>query len=228
MDMKHIENQLLIERYLQGRLSTEEEAEFEEAMVASPELIDQLEAAERLQGGLKDLIAVEGARLADRRQGFAATVFSSPRLALAASVLLAVSVVFGASMYRQNQALESALAGNAAAPTLVQALYTVRSAPADEPVNVVTPTPGGQVVLLVDPGFEPYNAYRGTLMRLGDGADAESVHELGGLQPGYEEMLALALPSRMLTPGRYEIRVEGQRSGADGFEPVSRVSFVVR
>lgn len=228
MDMKHIENQLLIERYLQGCLSTEEEAEFEEALVASPGLLDQLEAAERLQGGLKDLSAVEGVRVAGRRQGAVATVFGSPRFALAASVLLAVAIVFGASMYRHNQALENALAGNGAAPAVVQALYTVRSAPGDEPVNVVTPAPGGQVVLLVDPGFETFDGYRGALMRLGEGGDAESVHELEGLTPGYEEMLAVALPSRSLTPGRYEIRVEGRRAGSDGYEPVTRVTFLVR
>lgn len=231
MDMKHIENQLLIERYLQGRLSTEEEARFEEALVASPELLDQLEAAERLQGGLKDLSAVEGVRVAERRQGGVSTVFASPRYALAASVLLAVSVVFGASMYRQNQALEGALAGNPAAPAVVQALYNVRSASPDEPVNIVTPTPGGQVVLLVDPGFEPYDDYRGTLMRLGDSAAAEPVHQVEGLVPGYEEMLALALPSRLLTPGNYEIRIEGHLPGAavsEGYEPVTRVSFLVR
>ena len=59
--MKHIEKGLLVERYLRGDLSAEEEAAFEEVLLASPELLDQLEAAERLQGGLRDLSAVEGA-----------------------------------------------------------------------------------------------------------------------------------------------------------------------
>ena len=237
MDMKHIEKGLLVERYLLGDLSPEEEAEFEEAMIASPELLDQLEAADRLRGGLKDLNAVEGIPGTGRHlgakgmSGGVGSVFSSPRFAMAASALLAVSVVFSAAMYRQNQSLETALASNGSVPTQVQALYTVRSATGDEPVNVVTPAPGGQVVLLVDPGFEPYDAYRGTLLRLDGGSTAESLHELEGLQPGYEEMLAVALPSRLLTPGRYEILVEGRSvdaSGATVYETVTRVDFLSR
>lgn len=229
--MKHIENELLIERYLQGGLSTEEEAAFEEALVAVPELLDQLESAERLQGGLKDLSAVEGTLAAQDQGNAVRSIFSSPRFAMAASALLAVSVVFSASMYRQNHALETALSGTVSTPTLVQALYTVRSAPGDETVNVVRPAPGGQVVLLVDPGFEPYDSYRGTLMRLSGGSDAVAVHEFEGLMPGYEEMLAVAMPARLLPPGRYEIRVEGRVEDASGgpvFEPVSRVSFEAR
>jgi hypothetical protein len=231
MDMKHIEKGLLVERYLRGDLSTEEEAAFEEVLLASPELLDQLETAERLQGGLRDLSAVEGATTPVERGGAVTALFASPRFALAASVLMAASVVFAASMYRQNQLLESELAGSASAPTQVQALYTVRSAPGDEPVNTVSPTPGGQVVLLVDPGFESFQSYRGTLLRLDAGSEPEAVHEFDGLLPGYEDMLALALPSRLLTPGRYEILVEGLAvdSVADSvYEPVTRVSFTSR
>jgi hypothetical protein len=165
------------------------------------------------------------------RQGAVAAVFSSPRFAMAASVLMAVSVVFAASMYRQNQSLESALAGNASAPTQVQALYTVRSAPGDEPVNVVSPVPGGQVVLLVDPGFEPFASYRGTLLRLTEGGEPLIVHEFNGLEPGYEEMLALSVPARMLSPGRYAVRVEGignDDSGRPVHVEVTRVTFEAR
>jgi hypothetical protein len=107
----------------------------------------------------------------------------------------------------------------------------VRSAPGDEPVNVVTPARGGQVVLLVDPGFEAFESYRGTLLRLVEGSEPQTVHELDGLMPGYEDMLALALPSSLLTPGQYEIRVEGRlvdSSGSPTYEPVSEVNFLSR
>lgn len=229
--MKHIEKGLLVERYLRGGLSAEEEATFEEVLLASPELLDQLEAAERLQGGLRDLNAVEGATASVERGGAVTALFASPRFAMAASVLMAVSVVFAASMYRQNQLLESELAGSASAPTQVQALYSVRSAPGDAPVNTVSPAPGGQIVLLVDPGFESFESYRGTLLRLDAGSDPEVVHEFDGLVPGYEDMLALALPSRLLTPGRYEILVEGRvedQAPNPVYEPVTRVSFTSR
>jgi hypothetical protein len=206
----------------------EEEADFEEAIVASPELLDQLEAAERLQHGLKDLSAVTGVAAPAMPGGTARAVLSSPKFALAATVLLAVSVVFSGSVYRQNRDLAAELEGVGAGPTQVQALYSVRSAGDEEPVNVVTPTADGQVVLLVDPGFEPYARYRATVSRLAEGGEAaEAVFELNNLTPGYEELLALALPGRRLAPGRYEVRVEGQSSDA-GFEPVNQLRFVVR
>ncbi len=226
MDMKHIENKLLIERYLQGTLSLEEEAEFEEAIVASPELLDQLEAAERLQHGLKDLSAVEGTAPA-MPGGAAVAVLASPKFALAATVLLAVSVVFSGSIYRQNLGLTAALENAGTGPTQVQALYSVRSDGNGAPVNVVSPEPDGQVVLMVDPGFEPFASYRATLLRLDDGEPAKTVLELTGVTPGYEELLALALPSRTLPPGRYEIRVDGESADAV-YEMVNQVRFVVR
>ena len=61
----------------------------------------------------------------------------------------------------------------------------------------------GSSVLLVDPGL-PYDRYRATLVRR---ADAETVELLSvdGLAPSYEGQLAVVVPSRLLTPGEYDV-----------------------
>ena len=60
---------------------------------------------------------------------------------------------------------------------------------------------------------------------------AKAMLEVARAYPKDDDMLALALPSRLLTPGRYEILVEGLAgdSAANSvYEPVTRVSFTSR
>ena len=59
MDRQHIRDTDVIERYLQGTLSAAEEQAFEEAYLADPQLLEELEVAERLRAGFKDLDAAE-------------------------------------------------------------------------------------------------------------------------------------------------------------------------
>ena len=65
------------------------------------------------------------------------------------------------------------------------------------------------VLKLVDPGFEPYSHFRASVIRLEDGSAQKTVFQLDKLQPDYEDMLALGVPASRLTPGDYEVRVEG-------------------
>ena len=240
MDMNKINEQLLIERYLQGTLSDEEEKAFEEAIVSSPGLLDQLEATERLREGLKDLHAVGGFETQGSR-GFAAArgtgspalaavtgLFHSPRYALAATVLLAVSLVMTASLYNRGAGQAMLTPGG---DTQIAALHTVRSVNGDEPFNILEQgNPGSWQVLMVDPGYEVYTHFRATLSRLENGRPAQAILELDNMQPGYEDQLALGLPSDLLSPGDYEVQVDGWRSEwpADhDYEPVNRVTFRV-
>ena len=49
MDRQYIRDHAVIERYLSGALTAEEERAFEEAYLGDQELLDQLQAAERLR-----------------------------------------------------------------------------------------------------------------------------------------------------------------------------------
>lgn len=232
MDMKYINDKLLVERYLQGTLSNEEADAFEEAFLASPELLDQLEAAERLRQGLRDLQTVEGQAFARQNRGFPASLLHSPRYAQAATIFLAVSLLVSGGLYMQNMELSEQSAMGATSGAQIVALETVRGASDAEPFNVLERGDvGSQVVLMVDPGFEPYAHFRATITRLGETGTAQTVLQVSELQPGYEDMLALSLPASMLEAGDYAVQVEGWRSDSpadQAFEPVNRVTFRVR
>ena len=57
MDRQYIHDNRVIERYLSGQLSAAEEQALEEAYLADPDLLAELEATERLRDGIKDLSA---------------------------------------------------------------------------------------------------------------------------------------------------------------------------
>ena len=59
MNKKITEDKGLIERYLANELTDTEREAFEERVLGSPALLDELEAAERLQQGLQDIAALE-------------------------------------------------------------------------------------------------------------------------------------------------------------------------
>lgn len=246
MERDYIDKNLLIERYLQGKLSAEEQAAFEEAFLSSGELLNELEAAEKLQQGLQDLAALQEAgeeerRLRDlvardraaatagQRSGLMA-LFGSPRYAMAASFLLLISLgVSGTLLYRLDR-----LAGHDMAVTSTQILpvVSVRGTTRDPAVNVLwLGEAGQQFVLMVDPGFEAYSHYRATVSRADTAGKPTPTWQVDGLLPGYEDMLALAIPGSALSPGTYHLEIEGWRDEwptGHAFEPVDRLTVKVR
>ena len=92
MDKGHMKNNQLIEQYLQGGLSAEEQAAFEEEFLSSQQLLDELEAAEKLQQGLQDLAALDKAHTPEKQPPWIMSMFHSPQYAMAASFLLVVSL----------------------------------------------------------------------------------------------------------------------------------------
>lgn len=231
MDMKYINENHVVERYLQGTLSQEECDAFEALFLASPELLDQLESAEQLQLGLQ-AVGADPFESVQARRAFPTVLFHSPRYAMAATVFLAVSLVVSGGLYMKNMDLAGSLPSGFTSAVDIVALETVRSAAGEEPFNVIDRgAMGSQVVLLVDPGFEPFDHFRATLNRLDGAEPGATVLQLDKLQPAYSEMLAISLPAALLESGDYEVRVEGWRSGSaasQDFEPANRVTFRVR
>ena len=227
MDEKYIEENLMIERYVKGELSQEEQDAFEERFLASPELLDQLEAAELLQQGLQDLAALEKAQPSPRRQGARTasgimSLFQSPRYAMAASVLLLISLGVSSHLLRENAQLGE-VGTNLVLPAEIVPLVTTRGTS----LNTITlDDPARHYVLMLDPGFEAFASHRATVYRLETGAQAQLVWQVDRLQPGYEDMLALSLPGAVLAPGRYEITIEGLPEGTgQSYEQIGTVAF---
>jgi hypothetical protein len=204
MDRQHIRDEQVIERYLGGRLSAAEEQAFEEAYLTDPQLLEELEVAERLRAGLKDSSAagsVEHAAPGPRWLALA----SSPRYGIAASLVAVVALVSATVLFVQNQGLSAGATSAANRPTRLLPLVSVRGAAnANE---IAAPARGEWTVLLLDPGFGDYDTYRAVLV----GSDGAEVLRLDGLTPTYEDLLAVGMPGETLAPGDYEIRLSGGR-----------------
>jgi len=234
MDELGTNDNLLIERYLQGKLSAEDAADFEERFLSSDELLDELEAAERLQQGLNDLDTLEKARgtsrgrFAGRLVAGVNSMFQSPRYAMAASFLLLVSLGFSGFLVQQNARLGENVAGQAV-PVEILPLVSVRGAMSGEAVNTLRLGDAQQqFILMLDPGFESYASIRATVFRLDPKRAPVQVWQVDNMQPGYEDMLALSLPGSILESGDYEIRLEGwqdQWPAGHAFDPIRTIYF---
>ena len=213
MDRNYVSENQIVDRYLRDDLTDEERVAFEEFYLSDQETLAELELAEKLQLGLQDC-ASQGLLEAESPPGWLRRTITSPQWAAAASVLLVVSIGYSGFLQRQLQT-DTTVAGTQLIP-----LIMTRS---PEAVRVEPGDPGNWVVLLVDPGFEPYDAYRATLV---DGSSGEIVWDVAGLQPGYEDLLAVGVAGSVLQSGQYSLRVEA-RSGSAEFVEISRIPIEV-
>lgn len=229
MNKNLTEESRLIERYLAGELTESEREAFEERMLYTPALLDELEAAERLQQGLHDVAALEMANAAadqptGRNSSGVVALFQSPRYAMAASVLLLISLSMSSFLLQQNRHLNTADVG-LPVPTEIIPLVSVRSATGNDPVNTLNLGDGThQYVMMLDPGFEEYSHFRTTVYRLEAGAASTMLWQVDEMVPGYEDMLALSVPGSVLEAGDFEIRVEGWRDGWPAAHAYDRVN----
>ena len=84
-------------------------------------------------------------------------------------------------------------------------------------------------ILLVDPGLQEYSSFRATITR--DAAGAEQVvQQLNDLHPSYQSLLAVGVSGRLLSPGEYEVQIEGLMDDWESgraLDAVNRVPFRV-
>jgi hypothetical protein len=220
MDRQYIRDQQVIERYLSGTLTADEEQAFEEVYLGDSELLNQLEAAERLRDGIKGI----GAEGLERSRPRWQQTFGSPRYAMAASVLLAVSLGFSTMLYRENQTLRSS-GGSASSPvTRLVAIETVRG-------GNVTPIPASAqdewTVLQFDVRLFAYDTYRGVLARR-DGDRTETIWSRADLQAQPDGTVLIG-PGRALQPGSYEVQIDGRMNAwpAERFDEITRTVLTV-
>lgn len=224
MDRNYIEQHLLVDRYIQGRLEGNEEEAFEERLVWDKALVDEVELAERLRAGMKDASTANadfgeapGFDLAAAISGLLAV----PQFAAAASFLLAVTLTIGVLtspfVDLGRQSVDSGL------QTDILPLFATRS---DAAVSLTT-DPDTWTVLLVDV-MGDYPAYRVTVHR--DEPGAEAIWMQDGLMPTYPESLAVGMPGSVLTPGRYVLTIEGAMASDGGgsvYQRVQDIPFII-
>jgi hypothetical protein len=229
MNKNHTDENRMIEQYLANELSESEREAFEERVLYSPALLDELEAAERLQQGLQDVTALEMANASadqptGRSRSAVVTLFQSPRYAMAASVLLLISLSMSSFLLQQNRHL-SPVDGSLPVQTEIIPLVSVRSGSPSDPVNTVNLGDGAhQYVMMLDPGFEEYSHFRTTIYRLEAGGAKSMLWQVDEMTPGYEDMLALSVPGSVLEAGDFEVRVEGWQAGWPAVHEYERVN----
>jgi hypothetical protein len=194
-----------IEQYLQGRLSPSEEQAFEEAYLGDPDLLDQIMLTEKLQQGFKDSAP---APMAVAHSAKAWRFWNTPQYAAAASVLFAASMLMSGLLYQDNRSLRDAGSSVVAASpaTRLVPLIAVRG---QADFELAAPAAGEWTVLLADPGFGDYDRFEASVSRQTP-AGIEPVWQSAGLKPGYEGLLAIGLPGRLLTAGDYELVIRGR------------------
>jgi hypothetical protein len=226
MDRQYIRDHQVIERYLSGALTADEEQAFEEAYLGDQELLDQVQVAERLRDGIKSLDSAGGLeRLRAPARG--RQWFASRQYAAAASVLLAVSLGFSAMLYRENIDLRETGGSQASERTRLVRLEVVRGG-GDAP-QIVAPELDVRTVLQLDAGAIAYDTYRGSVMRL-DGDRPETIWTRSDLVTELDgETVLIGVPGRDLQPGDYEARLEGRMSEwpAGRFDEISRLQLRV-
>jgi hypothetical protein len=222
MDRNYIEQHLLVDRYIQGRLEGSEQEAFEERLVWDQSLLEDVQLAEHLRDGLKEASAVQ-ANAADP-PGFdlvaaVAGLFAVPQFAAAASFLLAVTLTIGVLT---SPFVNLGQSGAPALQTDIVPLFTTRSEDAPE----IAVDSDAWTVLLVDV-MGDYATYRVTLRK--DDPGASPVWMQDGLMPTYPESLAVGMPGSALAAGRYVLTIEGavtSDAGDTRYERVQDIPFV--
>jgi hypothetical protein len=203
-------------------LTADEEQGFEEAYLGDAELLDQLQAAERLRDGIKGL---DGAGDLERSRPRWRQTFASPRYAMAATVLLAVSLGFSSVLYNENQVLRE---GGSSTP-LITRFVALESVRGENITEITAPAQDELTLLMLDAGAIAYDTYRAAITRR-DGEQSEQIWSRADLTPELNgTTIAISLQGRMLRPGTYEATVDGRMNDwpAERFEQVTSISFVV-
>jgi hypothetical protein len=243
MDHSSIDAGNLAERYVTGRLSSEEAASFEEHYLDCPSCCARVEAAERLQRGLRRL-AEEAAVRAPGVPRWS----RSPRLALAAAALLAVALLPAGLEWSQIRRLRSDLAatrdGRARTQTVQQDLQQARRDLAAEagkraaltreiaadrqpqtdlPVVSLTPVRGGEapvrtLKLPAKPGWvgfwvEPGDADFPAYRATLSNEKGAAVFQASHLALNDLGALLITVYSTSLAPGAYRLDLEGLPPG---------------
>ena len=221
MDRQYIREHGVIERYLKGALTADEEQAFEEAYLGDPDLLDEVQAAERLREGIKELGStgrLEQLRAPARWRQWLA----SPQYAAAASVLLAVSLGFSAMLYREVTELRRDGVAQTFSSTRLVRLEARRGG---DPIDIPAPPPGELTVLQFD--TVTYDTYRFTLTRR-TGDQSELIWRGANLVP-QDDTLSISVMDRDLQPGNYEALLEGRMNDwpAGRFEEFTRMDLRV-
>ena len=199
MEIDYIKTHMVIERYVQGKLSAEEEADFEERLVWDQALQEEVELAETLRSWLQASAKETKYSISEEpgSSGWTPRLLLQPGYAAAASFVLGILITLSLT---QNAVDESEFGLDASAPSVVVPLIVTRSASSDR--QEIPVSPGAVTLLLVD---VPYLDQQFSVT-VRDGAD-EIVWQQDGLTAGYLDAVAVGVPGGAVPPGDYILSI---------------------
>ena len=234
MNHPEIEERQVVEHYVAGKLSADDEARFEEHFLLCPTCVQAIRDAERLHRGLRTVAAEDAVARRTAAVGAMAAVAALLRsrsgallaTALVAAVLLPTTLLLGARQRaaRLGGELDSArheLSGTrqelAAAhqdlegerrPRINTPILTLDpTRDGEQPLQQISLDPAGEwIVLAVELGEGLDETYTATL----GSADGTVIWQSPGLVPSYRGTLSLSLHSSLLPPGHYTLSLEGE------------------
>jgi len=224
MDHDYIEQHQVVDRFLMGRLSDDELSAFEEHYLDCQTCLDELEAAEAFQAGLRHVAARPAAAPAAKpaRPGLLDWLRGLAQPQILAPVAAALLIVVGAPLYWANGQVGSlrnqlAAALQPSTDVAVVALSPLRSGGVREPDLTIEHTKHNRVVRLdLDPASSEYARFE---VRVVDGAgrvlwrgDVAPVDD-PGLPPGFAGYLPVVVQSAFFAPGDYMLEVYGLSDG---------------
>ncbi|MEM8981441.1 MAG: hypothetical protein AAGC71_00350 [Pseudomonadota bacterium] len=159
MDKATIETQHLVDRYVQGKLSSEEQREFEIFMLDNPDIADQVEYARGMQSALQDETSQLFADIdTGQRKTGRQTFFQSPTWAMAATVLLGASIAWNVAREWQEPSVGQ--------PLPVTQEVWLEPARSEDSTYEIAADPAG-VLVNIDVAATPATAYRVDLLDAG-------------------------------------------------------------
>lgn len=235
MGHPYIDDERMVDRYVAGRLPSEEEALFEEHLFACTECLEQVEAGEELRRGLHAVATEDAARSAMARQlgtlSWIAWLRSRRPAQLAGlAALVLVFLLLPAVVLWQQMELhrfedtsrQIAVGTGLAEPTgdfQVVPLGVVRDA---EGVPEIRLDPEKSAILFsLELPTVTAVGYRVTLQN----AQGETLWTGEDVEPTLYDTLLVAVPSSFLAPGGYRLMAEGRTPA--GFEPAGKIRFRV-
>lgn len=218
MEIDYIKMHMVIERYVQGKLTDDEEADFEERLVWDQELQEEVELAETLRSWFH--ASAKETKYSMSEQGgtlrWMPDFLLNPGYAAAASLVLGMLITFSVL---QGPNTEIGFSIDESVPSLIVPLLATRSANSN--LQQIPVRSGAVTLLLID--VPDSNQRFNVVVRNSTSGDA--VWKQDGLSAGYLEAVAVGIAGNAVPPGDYILAIEPTDAGA-GFRQEIRFKTV--
>ena len=220
LDHPRIDDEKVVDRYLAGRLTAENEARFEEHLFACDACLAEVEAGDQMRRGLREVVAQDAAAVTTA--GWLAWWRRRSMVARSALTTLALLVALAplVALWSASEGGGPAAPNEPTADLLVVTLGVVRDGGGSVP-TVRTDREHDTLLFSLELPEVSSASYR---VVLSDGTGAV-LWRAESIEPSLYDSLLIAVPSSFLVPGTYRIEIGGSEGTAGAsLESVFRIT----